>query len=92
MKEWHEILSEETSHIFDEREGGITGIENAMKKFSEQQSISMLKWIRENDYCWTKIGKEFKWCRLGESKPTEYITDEQLYNKYLESCEQKKNG
>lgn len=44
-----EILLKETSGIFDEYEGGITGIFNAMSEYAKQQAIEYYLYIGDQD-------------------------------------------
>jgi hypothetical protein len=53
-----EILLKETVGIFDEYEGGITGIFNAMDEYAKYQSLDFAKWL--NDNCIVSTGGQWR--------------------------------
>lgn len=81
MKSKYEIVSEETSGIFDEHETDITGLTNALRKYAKQVAIAFAEWINTEDY--TKHS-DMKWHTYGlYMKNNKSYTTEELFNKFL---------
>jgi hypothetical protein len=82
-----EILLKETSGIFDEYEGGVTGIFNAMDEYAKQQVLEFGDWVLEEMWhpqqnmhtptTWRHFNHE-----TGEDRE---ISTEQLYELFLKS-------
>lgn len=79
-----DILSDETDGIFDEHEGGITGIFNAMDFYAKQESIESMDWAK-SEYEWDE--KQNSWIPKLTAfiSSEERLTTEQLYTLFTQS-------
>ena len=77
-----EILFKATGGMFDEHEGGITGILNAMDEYSKEVAIGFLKW-----YGVKMMEFVLYFQRKKENPIIYYIPD--AYDKYIEEFEGK---
>lgn len=79
-----EILFKETGGIFDSREGGITGIFNAMDEYMKERSLELLEYMAKNDVECEMLGDS----DTGSVIPFfyykgEFLTKEQLFENFL---------
>lgn len=75
-----EILLKETSGIFDEYEGGITGIFGAMDEYAKQQAVAFDEWKADNKWAQSMHNNFFF-----KEHTTQYKTSRDLYNLFIES-------
>lgn len=80
-----EILLKETSGIFDEYEGGITGIFGAMDEYARQQVIAFLKHgIKEEDI-YVSNDETVRICSKDWNDSSFDDTVGKLYDQFIES-------
>lgn len=73
-----EILLKETSGIFDEYEGGITGIFNAMDVYFEERAMELLSYLAKNKVICHNDEQGDYFNTRGET-----LTKEQIFENFL---------